>query len=150
MLKDVEGASVLLSYDGTKPITEEGEELIKESVLELYGRWDDEVQFILGEVQLIATPKVAEISDRVSWALMVLIGYMDSRKTWIGDIDTRKTYLEVSPAYLRTLHLVEVLRNAMRDELGLADPVQAWPKSSEWLDWPWLEDKPERPENPEE
>jgi hypothetical protein len=142
MLKGIESASIFLSYDGTKPITEEDEELVKEDVLDLYARWDDEVQFMLGEVQLIAAPKVAELADRTSWALMMLIGDMDSRKTWLGDIDTRKTFQEVNAAYYRTLHLVEALRNAMRDELGLTDPVHTWPKSGEWLDWPWLSDKP--------
>jgi len=147
MLKSIEGVSVHLSYDGSEPITEPDEELIKEEVIGLYGRWDDEVQFMLGEVQLIAAPKVAELADRTSWALMTLIGDMDSRKTWIGDIDTRKTYTEVNEAYYRTLHLVEALRNAMRDELGLTDPIHAWPRSSEWLDWPWLSEKPKELDN---
>ena len=142
MLKGIERACVFLSYDGTEPITEEDEELVKEEVIDLYTRWEDEVQFMLGEVQLIAAPKVAELADRTSWALMMLIGDMDSRKTWLGDIDTRKTFQEVNAAYYRTLHLVEALRNAMRDELGLTDPIHTWPKSEEWLDWPWLSDKP--------
>ena len=73
---------------------------------------------------------------------MMLIGDMDSRKTWLGDIDTRETFREVNAAYYRTLHLAEALRNAMRDELSLTDPVHTWPRSSEWLDWPWLSDKP--------
>ncbi len=64
MLQGIERASVFLSHDGTKPITEEDEELVKEEVLGLYSRWDDEVQFMLGEVQLIAAPKVAELADR--------------------------------------------------------------------------------------
>jgi hypothetical protein len=149
MLEGIERASVYLSYDGTEQITEEDEELIKEEVLDLYSRWDDEVQFVLGEVQLIATPKVAELADRASWALMILVGDMDSRKTWLGDIDTRKTYREVNAAHYLTLHLVEALRNAMRDELGLTEPVQTWPKSSEWLDWPWLSDKPKELDNTE-
>ncbi len=78
---------------------------------------------------------------------MMLIGDMDSRKTWIGDIDTRKTYREVNAAYYRTLDLVEALRNAMRDELGLPDPVHAWLKPREWLDWPWLSEKPKKLDN---
>jgi hypothetical protein len=132
MLKGIERASVFLSYDGTEPITEKDEELVKEEVLDLYTRWEDEVQFMLGEVQLIASPKVAELADRTSWAFMMLI----------GDMDSRKTFREVNAGYYRTLHLAEALRNAMRDELGLTDPIHTWPKSEEWLDWPWLSDKP--------
>ena len=143
MLKSVDEVSIFLSRDGTEPITQESEDIVKRGVLDLYGRWEAGVQPMLGEIELITTPSVLEIADRVSWALMKLIGYMDSRKTWIGDIDTRKNYLEVNEAYYRTLQLVECLRNAMRSELGLAEPVHTWPKTNEWLDWPWLSDKPE-------
>ena len=133
MLKSIETASVFMPYDETKPITKEDEKLLNEEMFGLHDRWETEVQFMLGEVQLIALPKVADLADRASWALMVIM----------GDIDTPKTYREVNAAYYRTLHLVESLRNAMRDELGLTNPVHTWPKSAEWTDWPWLEDKPE-------
>jgi hypothetical protein len=141
MLQSIDSAAAFLSY-GTEPITKDDEELIKEEVVGLYGRWDDEVRFALGEVQLIASPYVAELADRGAWALMLLIGAMDSRKTWLGDIDTRKTFQEVNQAYRRTLHLIEALRNEMRKELGFTDPVHSWPRSKEWTDWPWLSDKP--------
>ena len=143
MLQAIDRTSAFLSYDGTEPIKKGDEELLNEEIVGLYGRWDDEIRFALGEVQLIASPYVAEVADRSAWALMLLIGAMDSRKTWLGDVDTRKTFQEVNQAYYLTLHLIEALRNEMRKELGFTDPVHSWPRSKEWTDWPWLSDKPD-------
>jgi len=127
MLTDIYGTSALLSYDGTKPIEEEDIPLLVEDVIELYDRWENELQPAVREIQLLAGVKVAESADRTSWALMELIGYLDSKQT----------SQQVGEYSKRTQYLIQTTRNAMRAELGLADPVMSFPMPK---NWPWLPD----------
>lgn len=99
-----------------------------EEVLDFYTKWEDELQPVLGDVQLLASPGVAELADRTSWALMELNGLIDSRQT----------FGVVTEYGSKTRHLIDAIRNAMRAELGLTDPVKTFPMPR---DWPWLEDE---------
>jgi hypothetical protein len=128
MLKDLDKTSSFLSYDGTEPVKSEDEPIIAEDSLDFYTKWDDELQPVLGDVQLLASPRVAELADRTSWALMELNGMIDSQLTY--DTVTKFSY--------KTRYLIDATRNAMRAELGLTDPIKTFPMPR---DWPWLEDE---------
>jgi len=127
MLRDVEGIICFLSHDGTEPISDEDEFQIKESLLKYYIRWDDELQPALGEVQLLAEPKLAELADRTSWVLMELGGF----------IEARHTFSSFTLFLNQTRALIDTCRNVMRSELGLTEPVKTFPVSE---GWPWLQD----------
>lgn len=66
LLRELDALGVMLSYDGSESISEEEEEIIQEGLPEYFHRWETELQSALADVQLIATPLVADIADRVS------------------------------------------------------------------------------------
>jgi hypothetical protein len=117
----------LLSYDGSEPIPDEDEEILKQAVFDSYRRWDEKLQPVLGELQLLADPTVAELADRTSWAIMELTGFADARKP----------FNFFTPYLNGTFELIDATRNAMRRELGLSDPISTFPMPE---DWPWLPD----------
>jgi hypothetical protein len=125
MLKDIDGYSSFLSHDGTEPITKEDEAILVEEVRDFYARWDEELQPVLAEVQLLSSPAVAELADRTSWGLMELNGLTEARQT----------FQVVTEYGFKTRHLIEATRNGMRAELGLTAPVKTFPIPD---DWPWL------------
>ena len=128
MLRSIDGTSSLLGSK-EKAAASDDESTLKEDVFTFYQRWDEELQPVLGEVQLLAGPKVAELADRTSWALMELNGFIDSRQQF-----------EIVTEYgFKTRHLLEAVRNAMRAEIGLTSPVRTFPMPE---DWPWLPDEP--------
>jgi hypothetical protein len=99
----------------------------EEDVFTFYNRWYDELQPALGEVQLLAGPTVAELADRTSMALIRLNEFLSSREK----------YELVDEHKLKTRHLLDATRNAMRAELGLTSPIKTFPVPE---DWPWLSD----------
>lgn len=131
MLREIDGLAVFLSYDGTEPMRAADEELVAGGLLEYFGQWDEELQPALGEVQLLATPSVADLADRMSGALMELTAV----------VELRRPFSEHYPVYFQARDLLEVLRDAMRTELG----VTAMGTTSRVSDdWPWLPDRPSR------
>ena len=128
MLRSIDGTAVFLTAKDRPTIPTEDEVILKEDVFEFYQRWDGELQPVLGEIQLLANPKVAELADRTSWALMELNGFIESRQQF-------ETVYEYS---LKTSHLLESVRNAMRTEIGLTRPIKTFPMPK---DWPWLPDE---------
>lgn len=133
MLKDIDGIAVLLSYDGSQPIAADDEEHIREGLFQYVYKWDDEVQPLLQEVELIASPKVSDLADRVSGAVLELSGL----------VETRGFFVDHSPAWFQTKDLLAVVRNAMREELGFAQLPDSYTFRRE-ADWPWLSDRPAR------
>lgn len=87
-----------------------------------------ELQPALGEVQLLAKKNVAELADRVMWALLELAGLISGGHLY----DQVKEYRD------KANQLLDVLRNAMREELGVPGPVRTFPMPKSW---PWLEDE---------
>ncbi|MBI0375232.1 hypothetical protein JBE27_02805 [Streptomyces albiflaviniger] len=136
MLKEIDRVAALLSYDGEQPVTadEEEEELIAEGLAEYIAKWDDDLQPALGEVELLATPKVADLADRVSGALMALTSY----------VEARRAFTEYYPSWFQAQDLVQVLRNAMRVELGVSATLRGATLGRRSADWPWLPDRPPR------
>lgn len=70
MLREIDGIGCFLSYDGSQPIDAEDDALIQEGFLDYVARWEEELQPALLEVQLMASPAVADLADRMSGALL--------------------------------------------------------------------------------
>ncbi|MFC8296275.1 hypothetical protein [Micromonospora orduensis] len=133
MLQEIDGLGVFLSYDGTEEISEEDESIISDGLVDYYQRWDEKLQPALLEVQLMATPTVADLADRMSGALMEITPI----------VEMRGAFTDYYPGWFQARDMFEVLREAMRVELGLpASNVRAFPITDE--SWPWLPDRPSR------
>jgi hypothetical protein len=135
MLRQIDGVAVFLSYGVKEPVPETDEELIAEGLHHYFTRWEDELQPALGGIELLASPEVADLADRVSGALMDLT----------ANVELRGTFKEHYPTWFQAQDLLEVLRNAMRVELGL--PIMSLEKRNlgrRTGDWPWLPDRPPR------
>lgn len=132
MLKELDSIGVFLSYDGSAETSEENEALIAGRLFKYFQRWDDELEPSLVEVQLISTPKVADYAERASGALMEIT----------GPVELRRPFTEYYPGWFQARDLLEVLRNAMRVELGVPESLfNSFPRSD---DWPWLPERPSR------
>lgn len=134
MLRQVDGVAVFLPYEGTVPVPEDDEELIADGLFEYFRRWEEELQPELGEVELLASPEIADLADRVSGALMEVTVY----------VERRDAFTEYYPAWFQAQDLLEVLRNAMRAELGLPAMSKDRAHGRRTGDWPWLPDRPPR------
>lgn len=119
---------------GGKPADPESETVLKDELYAYYAKWEDSLQPLLGEVTLLASPAVADLADRVSGALMAVT----------APIELREDFNEYYPVWFQARDLIHVLRDAMRNELGLPavlDAMSAFPRQG---DWPWLEERPPR------
>jgi hypothetical protein len=130
MLAEIDSFAIFLSRDEGTDIGEGDEGYIREGLFAYFQRWQAELQPILGEIELLATPHVADLADRVSGALMDITSVVEQR----GSFDS------YYPDWFRCQDLFEVLRDAMRKELGLDSPVREMRSP----DWPWLPDRPSR------
>lgn len=131
MQESLEAASMFLSNRTGGPLPEDDATMLQEDVTKIGKRWDQELQPALSEVQLLAGKDVAELADRTSLALITFIVYLDTeaerRVEKSGDL----------PEYSNGTHkLIDALRNAMRQELGVPGLVKTFPASEP----PWLED----------
>ncbi|MEU9823213.1 hypothetical protein ACIGG9_27745 [Pseudonocardia alni] len=131
MLREVDRVAVFLGYNPGDVISDEDEAIVSEGLTEYVMTWDDELQGLLEEVQLVGSERVVDLADRVSGALMAVT----------APIELRRSFVEYHPQWFMAKDLLGVLRNAMRTELGLpvlaeVDPVRAD------KDWPWLPDRP--------
>jgi len=131
MLRQVDAVAVFLRYDSSgRPDSDTDEQFVSEGLLEYHARWDEELQSVLEELQLIAGDEVADLADRVSGALMELT----------SPIELRESFTSYYPAWFQTKDLLAVLRNAMRVELGVGRlSASTFVRSA---DWPWLPDRP--------
>jgi len=134
MLREIDGVACFLSYDGTKPPSDEDEEHIGDGLLDYCVKWTDELQPLLEELQLIASPSVSNLADRMSGALMELT----------AEVETRGKFVEHYPMWFQAKDLLGVLRNAMREELGIAPLPESRTFRRRRDDWPWLPDRPGR------
>lgn len=135
MLDQIDGIAVFLSYDGDQPLSDDDEEVVSDGLFEYISRWNEELQPALGEVELLASPRVADLADRVTSALMHLT----------ANVELRGSFIEHSPTWFQTRDLADVLRNAMREELGLqAMPLDQRIAARRSDGWPWLPDRPPR------
>ncbi|MEO3861757.1 hypothetical protein ABGB08_43335 [Acrocarpospora sp. B8E8] len=121
-----------LPYDERAQISEDEAAEIYEDLVEYFQRWEDELQPILLEVELMATPAVADIADRVSGALMEIT----------VEVERRGKFVDYYPGWFQAKDLLEVLHNAMRVELGLSEALLLTDHREG--NWPWLDSRPSR------
>lgn len=134
MLREIDDVAVLLSYDGDEPASDDDEEMLGDGLLDYFAKWDEVLQPALGEVQLLASPTVAGLADRVSGALLEIT----------GEVESRGAFTAYYPAWFQAPDLVQVLRNDMRRELGLEPMLPEAHEFPRVGGWPWLPDRPPR------
>ena len=129
--------ALFLRYDReSPPIDGDDEAYIGEGLEEYLESWERTVQPLLGEVALIASPAVVDMSDRVSGALIALTEPLE---------EPRGTFIEYYPMWFQTRDLIHVMRDEMRRELGLPPVGDVFPVGLRTdANWPWLESRPAR------
>lgn len=133
MLREIDAIACFLSYDGSSSISSDDEELIRENLMVYMRRWDDEVQPLLQQLELIASPRVSDLADRVSGVLMELTGLVEGRGLSVDHY----------PMWCQAKDLLAVLRNGMRGELDFGPLPDSYTFRRESY-WPWLSDRPTR------
>ena len=132
-LQEIDSVAGLLRYWPDDPMpTEEDRSSMKDDLYEYFSGWETEVQPALGEVQLLASERVADLADRVSSALMEVTVY----------VEQEDTFTAYYPMWFQAQDLLGVLRNAMRDELGLEELANTFVRRNPGF--PWLADRPSR------
>lgn len=127
MLKEIDGVTIFLHRPGGQPLAKEDDELIKDGLFEYQVKWDEQLQPALGEVQLLASPEVADLADRVSGALLDVTSVAEAR----GALD------DFYPWWDKTEKYIAKLRNAMRRELGLPPMLEVDKRKGYW---PWTDE----------
>ncbi|NDL57037.1 hypothetical protein [Phytoactinopolyspora mesophila] len=134
MLREIDGVAVFLPYRGDEKVADEDEAFMADGLMDYFGRWNDQIQPALSDVQLVAGSGVADLADGVSGALMEITVVLEKRGPFVN----------YYPGWFRAQDLLGVLRNAMRAELGLNDAIETdYPRGAEW---PWLQDRPSEEE----
>lgn len=119
-------------------MADEDEQLAREMSQEWMERWDTELQPLLSEMELLATPDVADLAARAAHGILSAV----PQPQYLGPGQSKMTpdaYSDHWPTQQMATGLRELLRNAMRLELGL-DPVSNQAPSDR--NWPWLRDQP--------
>ena len=136
MHQEIDRIAVFLRYDtDSASLPADDERHLSDALGEFLEAWEKELSPLLGEVALIASPKVVDLSDRVSGALLALT----------APIETRDTFTSYYPAWFQAQDLIHVMRDEMRAEIGLAPVGEVFPVGLRADgSWPWLEDRPAR------
>ena len=136
--RQADSIACCLPHDEDAPeIEDDDERLLREMFQEWMERWDSELQPMLSEMELSATPKVADVAARAAQGILEVV----PQPQYLGPDDSRITpavYSDHWPTQQMAKGLRELLRNEMRVELGL-DPVSDQAPDP---NWPWLGDQP--------
>ena len=137
--RDADSIACFLPHDPDSPaITDDDERIVREMFQEWMERWDTELQPMLSEMELLATPKVAELAARAVHGILAAV----PQPQYLGPGNSKITpevYSDHWPTQQMARGLRELLRNAMRVELGL-DTVPS--QAPDDHNWPWLPDQP--------
>jgi len=138
--RDADSIGCFLPHDGDAPPMDDDddERLVREMSQEWMERRDMELQPLLSEVELLATPKVADLAARAAHAVLAAV----PQPQHLGPGRSRITptaYSDHWPTQQMANGIRELLRNEMRAELGL-DPVSNQAPGDHA--WPWLPDQP--------
>lgn len=126
------------------PLSADDDRLIREMSFEWITRWEAELQAMLTEIELMASPVIADLAVRASQGVLEAVPQVQH----LGGGETRVTpaaYDDHWPVQQAAKDLCGVLRNAMRQELGLAETLTREPLVD--ADWPWLPDRPSPSKN---
>jgi hypothetical protein len=129
MHREIDSIACFLSCDGKDKVKQEDDDLISEGLIDYFATWEDDLQPLLGELQLVASRNVADLADRVSGALMEMTRFLE----------LRQAFTSYYPVWFQAQDLIHVLRNEMRVELGLDSHGES---SRADHDWPWLASRP--------
>lgn len=135
--RDADTIACFLPNDRHAPaMTEDDEQMVREMMIEWMERWDTELQPILSEMELLASPGVADLAARAAHGVLAAVPqtqYLGSGRRTI----TPAFYSDHWPTQQRAQALRERLRNGMRAELGLElVPGRESPDDN----WPWLDE----------
>jgi hypothetical protein len=137
--RDADSIACFLPHDEDAPaIKDDDERLVREMCQEWMERWDTELQPMLSEMELLATPKLADVAARAAHGILEAV----PQPQHLASGDSRITpavYSDHWPIQQMAKGLRELLRNEMRVELGL-DSVSD--QASDDRNWPWLDDQP--------
>lgn len=137
--READSIACFLPHDQEAPaMTDEDEHIVREMFQEWMERWDMELQPMLSEMELLATPKVADLAARAAHGILAAVPqpqYLGPGKSRI----TPEAYSDHWPTQQMASGLRELLRNAMRVELGLDTVSNQAPGDHSW---PWLPDQP--------
>lgn len=127
MVAESRSIGTKLAVDESEPVTPETDASITHALGHYAAAWKADFRPALGQVRLIASRQVAELADRVSSA----ITHTQS------SIRERESLQEFDLVWGRTGMLVDVLRDAMRVELGIERRWVGVPARNE--NWPWID-----------
>lgn len=137
--RDADSIACFLPHDEDAPAMDDKDELlVRDMSQEWIERWDTELQPMLSEMELLATPKVADLAARAAHGILAAV----PQTQYLGPGQSRivpEAYSDHWPTQQMAQGLRELLRNAMRVELGL-DPVSTLVPNDH--SWPWLPDQP--------
>jgi hypothetical protein len=132
-LQEIDSLAVFLRHHPDDPMpSDEDQAFVKEGLYDYFSSWETDVQPALGEVQLLASDRVADLADRVSSALMEVTVFLE----------LNQAFTDYYPVSFQAQDLLGVLRNAMREELGLGELPNTRVRDDP--DYPWLADRPSR------
>jgi hypothetical protein len=124
LLTEIERARALLSNDANRRVSDDTLREIAESVTNIYLRCEGEVGQALGEVQFLAEPNVAELAERTLWAIYELNAFIDVTRPPFTD-----EFFSIFADYAAKVdNLIQTMRNAMREELGIQEPIRMFPR----------------------
>lgn len=134
--RDADSIACFLPHDEDSPgMTHDDERLVREMSQEWMERWDTELQPMLTEMELLATPKVADVAARAAHGVLEAVPQPQQLGAGRSRI-TPAVYSDHWPTQQMAKGLRELLRNEMRVELGL-DPVSS--QAPDDRNWPWLD-----------
>ncbi|MEZ5216166.1 MAG: hypothetical protein R2715_06125 [Ilumatobacteraceae bacterium] len=137
--RDADSIACFLPHDDdAPPMTAEDERLVREMSHDWIERWDTELQPMLSEMELLATPDVADLAVRAAHGILAAV----PQSQYLGPEQSKVTpnaYSDHWPTQQMAKGLRELLRNAMRVELGLELVSSQTPSDR---DWPWLPEQP--------
>ena len=130
LLEEIDRVALYLP-DSDQELSAKHATKLSDGASQFFEHWGDQLQPALAEVELIASPPVAELASRLSTALL-RIGTL---------IDSHASFIDYYPRNFQTLDMLRVVSNEMRRELGQTDAIDNPHRQN---DWPWLPDRPSK------
>jgi hypothetical protein len=125
--RDADSIACFLPHDeDAAPITGDDERLVREMFQDWMECWDSELQPMLSEMELLATPKLADVASRAAQGILDAV----PQPQYLGPGESR-----IAPA----VYSDHWPTQQIRVELGLEPTPDRAPADQ---DWPWMPDQP--------